>query len=1009
MSDFDLPDLPSDEELGITDEDKEKYGDELPDDGPELSEEEVAALLGGSASSPPSAPKSSATGASPGSKSAAKKKAKEGKKKAREAEKEAKRKAKEERRRAKAAEKAAAERPAAAKTTSGAEKTSEVGAGGGSAAGSSGGATTGDGSSEGATGSAGKERSQTGDGGAPPGGAGANAGGGPGSRGGSPPGPAPAALAPMPGWRGPVTFLLVLILSVFASTRTGDVDPVPANAGDSDFSSARAMAIVEDIAREAHPPGSPEHERVRGFLLERLTQLGLEPEVQTATSFIEGQTGAADRPPAARAATVRNVLARIPGSNPSGTVLVTAHYDSRTIAPGAGDDASGVAAILEAVRALQTGPTLRNDIIVLLTDAEELGLLGARAFVDQHPWMPEVDLVLSFEMRGGGGPSIMFETNERNGWVVRALQDFDPHPFANSMAFEVYERMPRDTDFTPFRDAGVQGLNFAAIDNAHVYHQVYDSPANLSEATLQHHGVRALEGLRYFGNADLTSVNDANVVFFSVPGLGLVVYDRLWVLAVSVLIVGLFGLLLMAARRADARPGRMAAGAVVFVTAAAAAYFITDWTFATLTPLHPEYGALQGSAFHHEGWYVLGLTFMALLLVVGSGMPTRRWIAPLELAVGALVVPLAAAVAAGFVAPLAAMNLQWPVAAAILSVTLMALLGARASGMVGWVVALALAVPVVIMLQPVIELLWLALSLEVAGVLAVLAVTGFFLMLPLLGSLNAPNRWWAPLTLVVLTAGCVATGVLTRGPSAEAPAPSTLIYAHEHGDESAMWVTAPRDSAHAGAFDWATERAAGDFTGTADLEGFGHPGSEVAVAPARVLLVEPPRVEIVTDTVIGQSRRTVIHVTSAIGAEMLGFQVGGDTRLTAIDGQPLSNVDRLRWLEHWGLPDTAVVLELATAPGSPLDLHVVEHLLRPEELLGRDAFARPPELAPNINRLSDRAMFRYPVPDTIAGTGTGDMVDPTPASVDPTPAPVDTTGAPVDTTSASGGEPGTRL
>ena len=106
-----------------------------------------------------------------------------------------------------------------------------------------------------------------------------------------------------------------------------------------------------------------------------------------------------------RAATVRNVLARIPGSQPGGpAVLVTAHYDSREIALGAGDDGSGVVTILETLRALGTGPQLRNDLIVLITDAEEPGLLGARAFVDEHPWMADVALVVSIEMRGGGGP-----------------------------------------------------------------------------------------------------------------------------------------------------------------------------------------------------------------------------------------------------------------------------------------------------------------------------------------------------------------------------------------------------------------------------------------------------------------------------------------------------------------------------------------------------------------------------------------------------------------------------
>ena len=219
------------------------------------------------------------------------------------------------------------------------------------------------------------------------------------------PGPSPA-LGPPPwnGARGPVTLALLLIMAWFSSSFRAIPSPVPASAPESVFSSARAMSHLVRIAAEAHPPGSPAHADVREYLLAQLRALGHEPSVQTTTSTPPGGFFT-------RAATVRNVLARIPGSQPGGpAVLVTAHYDSREIALGAGDDASGVVTILETLRALGTGPQLRNDLIVLITDAEELGLLGARAFVDEHPWMDDVALVVSIEMRGGGGPSMMFET-----------------------------------------------------------------------------------------------------------------------------------------------------------------------------------------------------------------------------------------------------------------------------------------------------------------------------------------------------------------------------------------------------------------------------------------------------------------------------------------------------------------------------------------------------------------------------------------------------------------------
>ena len=85
--------------------------------------------------------------------------------------------------------------------------------------------------------------------------------------------------------------------------------------------------------------------------------------------------------------------------------------------------------------------------------------------------------------------------------------------------------MPNDTDFTVFKRAGKQGLNFAGAGRPNIYHQTYDTPANLSEATLQRHGSYILAMLRHIGNADLTSVEAADVSYLTVPVLGLVVVD----------------------------------------------------------------------------------------------------------------------------------------------------------------------------------------------------------------------------------------------------------------------------------------------------------------------------------------------------------------------------------------------------------------------------------------------------------------------------------------------------
>ncbi|MGD8728315.1 MAG: M20/M25/M40 family metallo-hydrolase, partial [Gemmatimonadota bacterium] len=869
MSDFDLPELPSDEELGITDEDREKYGDDLQDDGPEMSADEMAALLGEEAK-----PKKTAE---------PKKKQKKQKRQ----------------RRARAA------------------KPTEGGPGGG---------TTEDGPGE-----------ETPEGRIPP---------------------TPEPTGPGIRWRGPLTLAAMVVVAVVASSRTGQSRPGRASAPDTAFSSARAMTALLDIAQRPHPIGSPEHARVRQLLVDRLQALGLEPEIQTAPAM--GQvTGMA------RATTVRNIVARLPGTSSSGAVLIAAHYDSRERAPGAADDGAGVVTILEAIRALRAAGPLRNDVIVLITDGEEVCLCGAQAFVDRHPWIDDVSVVLNFEMRGGGGPSIMFETNDQNGWIVRALEHADPPPFANSMAYEVYRRMPNNTDFTEFRRVGKQGLNFAALDRAWVYHQATDRPENLSEATLQHHGTNALSMLQYLGDADLSEVQAPNAVYFTVPVLGLVVYRAFWVLVLSGVLVGLAVLAWLLARRAGARTSGVLIGFGVSVLEVAlsfgAALWLRGWTTG-----YAEAGSLSGSLLYSEGWWILAAVAAAFFVVTALHAIARRWLTATELSLGALVLPLVLAVTASVIVPLGAMNLQWPLAAALVSVIVVGLLRQRSGGTVGWLTTVALTVPVLLLLVPVLELVWLAMSVRLIAVLGVLAALVLQMCLPAIDWLRHPNAWWAPATGVVLVAAFFGMARVADRPSAEHPSPSTLVYAYEHGGGSALWATDPNadSTLDAEAIDWAEQHAGASFSRTRDMSDFGYPPGPTPVADARLVNAPPPEVEILSDSIDGTVRSVSMAVRSNIGAEMLRFQMdpAGRTRLLSINGMAIDQPDSLQWVEHYGVPeDPGVLLQLRMPAAEPIGLYVIEHDLRPTELLGPGPFERPADLMPDVNAMSDRAVFRYSV------------------------------------------------
>jgi hypothetical protein len=856
MSDFKLPELPSDEELGITEEDLE----DLPEEEPELSAEEMAALLGERAGPSPS----------PADGGKAPKKAKEKRKK----------KSKQ------------ARPPAGEKKTEGTKDGLDT----------------------------------------------------------------PADPTPRSRWRGPLTLASLVVLAFLTSSSRTLPRPVAANAPDTEFSSARAMSHLVEIARQAHPPGSPEHARVRTYIMERLRDLGLEPEVQTATATIRRGT-------VARAATVRNVVARIPGSASTGAIVLTAHYDGREGSTAAGDDGMGVVAILETVRALRSGPPLGNDLIVLITDAEELGLLGARAFVDGHPWMADVSVVLSVEMRGGGGPSVMFETGDQNGWIVRTLREGDPRPFANSLSYEVYRRMPNDTDFSPFREAGRQGLNFAGIGRASVYHQTYDTPANVSEATLQHHGLHLLGVVRELSDRNLTEVVAPDVTFFSLPVLGLVVYEMDFVPLVTAAAVLLTLLLLLPLRATGGQWSGTLIGLGLGIASLGLAGMV-GWALMTWLPqFHPEYGSLHGGAFHSEGWYVLALTSATLAIVTTLFGIARRWRGGPELVWGALLLPLGGAIVLTLSVPAAAMNLQWPLLAALLGTLALMLPAGPRTAHLAWGLLVLTAVPVLAFLVPVTEFLWLGLSFRQAMVLGAVLATQLLLLLPALDRLREPNSWWAPVVGVVATAAFVALGIGIAEPDSRRPAPSTLVYAYDQGAMEALWVTdASADPIDEEARAWAEARAGSPFSESRRLAAFGLGSGEFLVAPATSIESETPQLWILSDSTNGGVRRLRLAVRSAVGAELLQFRFpqDGSTTPTAVNGHALAVEGRPTVVEHWGEPDPVVTLELEVVSGNAPEMDVVEHLLRPEELLGPDAFQRPSTLAPDIVSLSDRAVLRTP-------------------------------------------------
>ena len=290
--------------------------------------------------------------------------------------------------------------------------------------------------------------------------------------------------------------------------------PKPSSAPATEFSAVRALDTLHRVLKEdvPHPIGSAANDAVRGRIVDELTRLGYQPQVQTAFDCSQY----------VNCATVNNVVARLEGTegdpDSSGAVLLAAHYDSVPAGPGDSDDGTGVAAVLEIARALKSLPAPRHTIILLIDDGEEAGLLGAHAFVDFSPLAKDVRAAVNLDSRGTSGQSLMFETGSANDWVVRLYARHAAHPAANSIFYTVYQQLPNDTDFTVFKAAGYQGLNFAYVGDVVHYHTPLDNSANVNLASLQHHGENALPSIVALANSDLANPPQREAVYFDLFG-----------------------------------------------------------------------------------------------------------------------------------------------------------------------------------------------------------------------------------------------------------------------------------------------------------------------------------------------------------------------------------------------------------------------------------------------------------------------------------------------------------
>jgi hypothetical protein len=446
---------------------------------------------------------------------------------------------------------------------------------------------------------------------------------------------------------------LTVVWTAWLQLRPG-VLPGSAHADSVDAEMLRAdlVAIVGDgTPRVVGTPGAAAgRDRIAGIL----ESLGLRVERQRTR--IERRAGTVD---------IENLVATIGGTGPDDApaIAVVAHSDSVPGSPGASDDGAGVAALCAVARALVARPPV-HDVLLLVTDGEERGLLGAQAFMAQHAAAASLRAVVNLDARGASGPAAIFELGPQSAWLADVIADFVPAPRTQSLAAAIYERMPNGTDFTVFLEAGASGFNVAFIGDVAAYHRPEDTVERQSPWTRAHlarTAVGLVRGLDARWPRDGV-VPAGRAVFGDVLGAWVIRWPEPWtpwIVGIAALVLG-SGIL--RARMGTAWPS-LAAGVsrsfvacfLVVVVSAVLGWLMS--TAASATGIDPIRAPARAWAIAIVGWLAAGV------LSFGAGAWLGRRVAPWDAVIGAWAVWLAPAAAASWMLPSASMLLVVPLVA----------------------------------------------------------------------------------------------------------------------------------------------------------------------------------------------------------------------------------------------------------------------------------------------------------------------------------------------------------
>lgn len=281
------------------------------------------------------------------------------------------------------------------------------------------------------------------------------------------------------------------------------------------FSTERMMKSVEYLASEelaGRAPGTDGIKKAADYIVDKFKGAGLLPGADDSTYF---QTWEDVIDAEGNKAPVKNIIGIIPGTNPDlkdESVIVCAHYDhlglgwpnvnkgnEGKIHPGADDNASGVAVMIELAELL--GKTLKpqRTVIFVAFTSEESGLLGSKYYVKNMKRFPakKVIGVLNFDTVGRLFNNKLFVLGSNSAREWKFI--FMGASYVTGVESEMVTQDLDASDQKSFIEIGVPGVQFFSGANEG-YHKPSDTPDKIDAAGLVKVAAFAREGVLYLAD-----------------------------------------------------------------------------------------------------------------------------------------------------------------------------------------------------------------------------------------------------------------------------------------------------------------------------------------------------------------------------------------------------------------------------------------------------------------------------------------------------------------------------